>query len=78
MRTTVRVTVEHSFSLESALKNTTLCTKFFKTPTQKITQEPKWDYHANFDVPEGDKRNVNTEVFDSDKFGKINHSVRWQ
>merc|ERR1712013_592310 len=45
-------------------------TQKYKTPTEKNTQEPKWDYHANFDVPEGDNRNVSIEVFDSDKIGK--------
>merc|ERR1712013_133707 len=45
-------------------------TQKYKTPTEKNTQEPKWGYHANFDVPEGDNRNVSIEVFDSDKIGK--------
>ena len=41
-----------------------------KTPTIKNSQEPKWDYCANFEIPEGDKRNVIVEVLDSDKLGK--------
>ena len=41
-----------------------------KTPTVKNTQEPKWDFVANFDVPEGDQRNVLVEVFDADKLGR--------
>ena len=45
-------------------------TQSHKTPTIKNTQEPKWDYCANFDIPEGDKRNVTVEVFDSDKLGR--------
>ena len=40
------------------------------TPTIKNTQEPKWDFCAKFDVPEGDQRNVAVEVFDSDKLGR--------
>ena len=41
-KTAVRLTFEHCiFSFESLLKNTTLYTKFSKTPTQKNIQEPK-------------------------------------
>ena len=45
-------------------------TQTCKTPTIKNSQEPKWDYCANFEIPEGDKRNVIVEVLDSDKLGK--------
>ena len=45
-------------------------TQSHTTPTIKNTQEPKWDYCAKFDVPEGDQRNVTLEVFDSDKLGR--------
>ena len=43
-------------------------TQRYKTPTEKTTQEPKWDFHINFDIPEGDNRKVSREVFDLDKF----------
>ena len=45
-------------------------TQSHTTPTIKNTQEPKWDFCAKFDVPEGDQRNVAVEVFDSDKLGR--------
>ena len=45
-------------------------TQTCKTQTIKNSQEPKWDYCANFEIPEGDKRNVIVEVLDSDKLGK--------
>ena len=42
----------------------------FKTPTVKNTQEPKWDYELDLNIPEGNVTEVNVEVFDADKFGK--------
>ena len=45
-------------------------TQTCRTQTIKNSQEPKWDYCANFEIPEGDKRNVIVEVLDSDKLGK--------
>merc|ERR1719394_2293503 len=41
-----------------------------KTKTVKNTQEPQWNHEAEFDVPDGDSRSFNIEVFDSDKLGK--------
>jgi hypothetical protein len=41
-----------------------------KTPTDKNTQNPQWNYDAKFDVPDGPEKNVNIEVFDSNKLGK--------
>ena len=39
----------------------------FKTPTVKNSQEPKWDYELELDVPENHLTEVKFEVFDSDK-----------
>ena len=41
-----------------------------KTATVKNTLEPMWNYCANFDIPEGNTRNVTVEVFDADKLGR--------
>merc|ERR1719209_1762766 len=41
-----------------------------KTKVMKNTQEPQWNHETEFDVPDGDSRNFNIEVFDSDKLGK--------
>merc|ERR1712083_947642 len=38
-----------------------------KTGVVKNTQEPQWNYEAEFDVPDGDNRIFNLEVFDSKK-----------
>jgi len=45
-------------------------TQKYKTPTVKNSQDPQWDCEVEFDVPEGDSRNLNIEVFDHDKIGK--------
>ena len=45
-------------------------TQSHKTPTVKNTEEPRWDFCANFDVPEGEERHVVVEVRDSDKLGR--------
>ena len=41
-----------------------------KTPTEKNTQNPQWDYDATFEVPDGNDKTVYIEVFDSNKLGK--------
>ena len=41
-----------------------------KTKVVKNTQEPKWDHLTELDVPDGDSRTFNIEVFDADKMGK--------
>merc|ERR1719278_1057618 len=41
-----------------------------KTKVIKNTQEPQWNHETEFDVPDGDSRTFNIEVFDSDKLGK--------
>eukprot|EP00092_Neocalanus_flemingeri_P025254 GFUD01027386.1.p1 GENE.GFUD01027386.1~~GFUD01027386.1.p1 ORF type:complete len:4003 (+),score=946.67 GFUD01027386.1:1015-12009(+) len=45
-------------------------TQKYKTPTAKNTQDPQWDCEVEFDVPEGDAKDLNIEVFDHDKIGK--------
>ena len=42
----------------------------FKTPVIDNTQEPRWDYEMEFNIPDGNLTEVNFEVFDSDKIGK--------
>merc|ERR1711881_49413 len=41
-----------------------------KTKVVKNTQEPQWNHEAEFDVPDGNSRTFNLEVFDSDKLGR--------
>jgi hypothetical protein len=41
-----------------------------KTKVVKNTQEPHWNHEAEFNVPDGNSRTFNLEVFDSDKLGK--------
>lgn len=45
-------------------------TQKYKTPTVKNTQDPQWDCEVEFDVPEGDAKHLNIEVFDHDMIGK--------
>ena len=45
-------------------------TQKFKTPVIDNTQEPRWDYEMEFNIPDGNLTEVNFEVFDSDKIGK--------
>merc|ERR1711915_879464 len=42
----------------------------YKTPKEKNTQNPEFNYEARFDVPDGPDQTVNIEIFDSDKIGK--------
>merc|ERR1711874_5126 len=41
-----------------------------KTKVVKNSQEPQWNHEVEFDVPDGNSRTFNLEVFDSDKIGK--------
>ena len=41
-----------------------------KTPTEKNTQNPQWNYNAKFDIPDGSENSVSLEIFDSNKLGK--------
>merc|ERR1712048_95810 len=46
------------------------------SPVVKNTQNPEWNYEADFDTPEGKEQNIKIEVFDKDKIGK-DKSLGW-
>merc|ERR1712013_350259 len=41
-----------------------------KTNTIRNTQNPQWDFGADFDVPDGSSSDINIEVYDNDKLGR--------
>lgn len=42
----------------------------YKTPKEKNTQNPEWNYEAKCEVPDCPDQTVNIEIFDSDKIGR--------
>ena len=68
----IRLTFEHlRSSLESVLKNNISYFEFYKTSTQKNTQEPKGEYKVDFNIPEGDLRESNISAYELNNSGQI-------
>ena len=42
----------------------------FKTNTAKNTQNPKWNYEADFNVPDQGDDRIKVDIYDSDRIGK--------
>ena len=42
----------------------------FRTNTVKNTQNPEWNYDADFNVPDGGDDTIRVDIFDSDKLGR--------